>query len=700
MIRLKLRTVFSLVTLSVIAAICALIIMVSLIGAMRTSLEFAQRFSDEIAVDGLEAIESLIIDAERILKTSALFVQDHAGSPDLSDSLAKLLVRYRTSTHHFKCGMVFIEAAKGEGCIIHRKGTSESVKADGQGGFKAIDPITGIQRPVPDMRGLQWYKDAVLEGTLGMGNFHGFSGAWHNSDSRGINAYIPVRHPSRPEELVGVIAIDITTGWIGEYLAKSMRKFSGKSESFAVERLPDGTLNMIAHTSHSMEPGILDDIGEGIVHPERLKDPLLDEAVRKIASDDSFMDNAEPIHVDLRTPVGDYQATFMNVLPGRKPYWSLCVLLNKDDLLAPLKRRLALNLAIVAGGLVMALSLAIWAAMRTARPIEEITSVALDMGKLNFDAATCRTDSRIVEVDNLAKAIESMRSGLKAFLQYLPEDLLRRYLTPGAKAETGGELCPATIMFTDIKDFSTISERRDPIGLVRHLNEYLEILSSSVAVHRGTVDKYIGDSVMAFWNATIRLERHAREACAAALDCRKILSVAGSRWREKGLPLFETRFGIHTGEVIVGNIGSTVRLNYTIIGDAVNLASRLEGLNKEYGTSILISESTRAEAGDEFLTRPVDLVAVKGKLRSNLIHELMAWRGEATDAEIRQAQMTTAASNAYQERNFASARDGFAAIVSEYPGDTVAKIMLERAESMVLSPPPPDWSGVFRFRTK
>jgi adenylate cyclase len=700
MIRLKLRTVFSLVTLSVIAAIGALIIMVSLIGAMRTSLEFAERFSDEIAVDGLEAIESVITDAERVLRTSALFSQDHAERPDLSEALARFLVRYRASAHHLKCAMVFINASTGEGCVVHRKGNSEAVKADGRGGFKAIDHITGKQRAVPDMRNLQWFKSALDEGGPGMGNFHGFSGTWHNSDNRGINAYIPVQHPSRQGQLLGVIAIDITTEWIGEYLSKSMRKFSGKSESFVVERLPDGTLNMIAHTSHAMKPGAADEIGDGVVNPEKLNDPLLNEAIRMIIHSDSGLEYAESTHVELRTPVGDYLATFMNVMPGRKPCWSLCVLLNKDDLLAPLKRRLLVNLSIVTGGLVAALSLAIWAAMRTARPIEEITSVALDMGKLKFDAVPCRADSRITEVDKLAKAIESMRAGLKAFLQYLPEDLLRRYLAPGAKAETGGDTCPATILFTDIKDFSSISERQDPIGLVRHLNEYLEILSSSVAGHHGTVDKYIGDSLMAFWNAPIKLERHAREACAAALDCRKILAVAGKRWQEIGLPLFETRFGIHTGEVIVGNIGSSVRLNYTIIGDAVNLASRLEGLNKEYGTSILISESTRAEAGDEFLTRPVDLVAVKGKLRSNLIHELMAWRGEASDSEIRQARMTTIASNAYQERDFTSARDGFAAILSEYPGDTVAKIMLERAESMVSSPPPSDWSGVFRFRTK
>lgn len=698
--RLKLRTVFSLVTLSGIGAIGLLISMVSLVGAMRTSLEFAERFSAEIAVDGLEAIENLINDSERILNTGALFAQDHAGNPDLPAALSKFLIRYRTLTHHLKCAIVFIDATSGEGCIVHRQGISESVKSDGGGGFKAIDDITGIQRPMTDLRTLPWYKSAVEEGRLGMGNFHGFSGSWHDSENRGINAYIPVHHPRDPEMLLGVIAIDITTGWIGEYLSKSMRKFSGRSESFVVERLTDGKLNMIAHTCHAMEPGTLDDIGNGIIHPEKLNDPLLSEAVRMMPGTGSFIGNSEPMHLELQTPAGDYLATFMNILPGRKPYWSLCVLLSKNDLLAPLRRRLALNLSIVAAGLVLALSLAIWAAMRTARPIEEITSVALDMGRLKFDSVPCHAKSRIVEVDELAKAIESMRSGLKAFLQYLPEDLLRRYLAPGAKAVTGGDVCQVTIVFTDIKDFSSISERQDPIGLVSHLNEYLELLSSSVAGHQGTVDKYIGDSVMAFWNAPIKLERHAREACAAALDCRKIIAAAGKRWQEGGLPLFETRFGIHTGEVIVGNIGSSVRLNYTIIGDAVNLASRLEGLNKEYGTTILLSESTRSEAGEEFLTRPVDLVAVKGKLRPNLIHELMAWRGEASDDEILLARLTTIASDAYQERRFTAAREAYAAILAAYPGDTLARVMMERATDMASSPPPPEWSGVFRFKTK
>src|SRR5262249_26375049 len=156
----------------------------------------------------------------------------------------------------------------------------------------------------------------------------------------------------------------------------------------------------------------------------------------------------------------------------------------------------------------------------------------------------------------------------------------------------GGEHRRLTIYFSDIADFTSISESMPPEALVAHLGEYLQAMSEQVLAAGGTVDKYIGDAVMAFWGAPLENAEHDRGAGTAAVRNQQPLRKLRERWQAEGKPPFRARIGIHTGEVIVGNIGSAARLNYTVIGDAVNLASRLEGLNKYYDTSILISEST------------------------------------------------------------------------------------------------------------
>ncbi len=187
-----------------------------------------------------------------------------------------------------------------------------------------------------------------------------------------------------------------------------------------------------------------------------------------------------------------------------------------------------------------------------------------------------------------------------------------------------------TILFSDLVGFTTISEDLSPENLIHLLNEYFSTMTDIILNCKGTVDKYIGDAIMAFWGAPLPIKDHAAKACQAALAMKKAIAPLQETWQERGLPLLGTRLGIHTGQAIVGNVGSRDRFNYTVMGDTVNLASRLEGVNKIYGTSILVSESTHQQAGTAFLFRELDLVQVKGRLQPVTIYELLGRQEDQT----------------------------------------------------------------------
>ncbi|RKP21322.1 hypothetical protein ROZALSC1DRAFT_27251, partial [Rozella allomycis CSF55] len=206
---------------------------------------------------------------------------------------------------------------------------------------------------------------------------------------------------------------------------------------------------------------------------------------------------------------------------------------------------------------------------------------------------------KLKEVRYLESAMSSMTSALRSFSRYVPVDVVT-----------------LLIMFTDIANFTSITEKISPNQLVVLMGEYFSEISGIILESQGIVDKYIGDAVMAFWNAPLSLENHPVIACHAALQCQKRLHELQKRWLKQGFPLIETRIGINTGNALVGNFGAPNRLNYTCIGDSVNLASRLEGLNKLYGTKIIISEFTYERVRPYFVCRPLDRVAVKGKTKA------------------------------------------------------------------------------------
>jgi adenylate cyclase len=336
---------------------------------------------------------------------------------------------------------------------------------------------------------------------------------------------------------------------------------------------------------------------------------------------------------------------------------------------------------------------------QVARPLEQLAAEAEAIGRLEIEPRPPRR-SVVTEVDRLAVATEEMKAGLRSFQRYVPADLVRSLLASGQEARPGGERRQMTISFCDIVNFTAIAEWRRPEDLVQELGEYFDALSAQVCATGGTVDKYMGDAVMAFWGAPAVNPRHALAACTAAIRCQQVMRELRRKWAAQGRSLFHGRVGLGTGEVIVGNIGSPARLNYTVIGDAANLASRLEGLNKYYGTEILISSSTYEEAKDEVWARPVDWVSVKGKTEVVLVYELLGLRDETEQADRELAELYTQALRRYRQREWTEAIRLFEQVLQIRAEDGPARQMLARCRYYQGNAPGEAWDGVHRMESK
>ncbi|MFI3215673.1 MAG: adenylate/guanylate cyclase domain-containing protein, partial [Methylococcales bacterium] len=291
-------------------------------------------------------------------------------------------------------------------------------------------------------------------------------------------------------------------------------------------------------------------------------------------------------------------------------------------------------------------------ASRIRRPLEALTTEMEKIGRFELNDEIF-VPTRIYEINRMVQRLESMRRGLRSFEKYVPSDLVRDLIELGRDAKLGGEKKNLTIFFSDIANFTSISERLEPEKLVGFLGEYLTVVNDALSQNQATVDKYIGDSVMAFWGAPRNVENPAIKSCQAALECQRKINLLSQKWQSNGLDVeFKTRIGIHTGDVIVGNIGSETRMNYTIIGDNVNLASRIESANKFYGTSILVSETTHQQAKKRFVMRLIDFAVLNGKSTPIRLYELVGYKGDMNKNQLYQIELFEKAFHFYTERRF------------------------------------------------
>jgi adenylate cyclase len=288
-----------------------------------------------------------------------------------------------------------------------------------------------------------------------------------------------------------------------------------------------------------------------------------------------------------------------------------------------------------------------------------------------------------------------------AFERYVPEGVVKDLLKHPEKLSLGGEERFITVLFSDIAGFTTISEKLPPQELVNLINEYLSEMTDIILNHDGIIDKYEGDAIMAEFGVPIFYEDHAIKACLAAIDMQKRLNDLSEKWVQEGLPALRSRIGINSGNMIVGNMGSNKVFDYTALGDEVNLASRLEGANKSYGTSIMISDSTNELVKEKLLTRPLDLIRVKGKQKPVQVFELISKKLEGREGlNIEIVSTYTNGIQYYHKRDWQQASECFRFCLKKNPGDIPSRIYLKRIIEHVKNPPPPDWDGVYTLKSK
>jgi adenylate cyclase len=342
------------------------------------------------------------------------------------------------------------------------------------------------------------------------------------------------------------------------------------------------------------------------------------------------------------------------------------------------KNALLFSLATLLIGLV----LVIFSSNKISKPIIALAAETKRMRRLNFSQSP-PIESHIYEVQVMVEAVKVAKSALSSFAKYVPKMLVEQLMHNGNIAELGGEKKHITVLFSDICNFTHVTETTDANDLMLHLSDYLNELTMCIQHYKGSIDKYMGDAIMALWGVPQPDEDQVKHACLALLACRHKVEQHCQESELHGKPRFKTRFGLNTGFAIVGNVGSSDRLNYTAIGDAVNVASRLEKINKDYNTDIIVSEAVHAACSETFLFRPIDIVMIKGKNAPIQIYELVAENidGHEFPATLDQLALCSHFAEAYtlyHANEFVQALDRFNQISHLFPEDSMTTLYIHR----------------------
>ena len=451
-----------------------------------------------------------------------------------------------------------------------------------------------------DPRTRPWYKAAMgLRTPVSVGPYE-------MATTGALGMTIAQAHRGNSKIVVGV---DIVLDTITDFLAAE--RMSPDTVAFIV----DTSGNPIIHSDGVIMKRIMasKDAADAGLSPS--SDPL----IHSVLSDDTWTEEARFIDVRGRTFLVMVAPIKSALLLARH---RVVVAAPLDELMAPAYRALLQGLSVSAFVVVLAVVCALLLARLITKSLYLLTDGATRLQNLDF-ATPIAVPSHVSEISMLGGAMNKARNAIFTFSLYVPKELVRKGIQSGHFTGRAAWRQEVTALFTDIYDFTTISERHTPEEVVAMLSEYFDIFNTTVDEHGGTIIQFLGDSVFAMWNAPIPDDRHAEHACRCALKTEEKIRAYNETQRMKGLPEFRTRYGIHTGTAVVGSVGAKERLQYTAMGDTVNVASRLEGMNKAYGTTILASAAVAALCSGNIIFRQLGLARAKGRAKALEIFEVV-----------------------------------------------------------------------------
>jgi adenylate cyclase len=384
---------------------------------------------------------------------------------------------------------------------------------------------------------------------------------------------------------------------------------------------------------------------------------------------------------------------------GKTRHLWIGILVPNNDLLEGITQLRLHILAATLVTLLAALAYSFLLAQSYSRPLEALAAQSRRISNLDFQTDE-KIEAKLYEFKQLSEAQAQSLAALQSFSRYVPLEIVKELMAKGEVARIGGHTETLTILFTDIAGFTNIAEAMSPEALTNHLAGYFQAMIDALHHHGATVDKIVGDAIVAFWGAPTPMPDQADRALQAVLECRDTLEGLNLTWRAQGLPELPTRFGLATGPVVVGNMGAPTRLAYTVLGDTVNLASRLEGLNKVYGTSILVDIGTQQAGGDGYAMRHLDRIIVVGKTQATDIFEVLDETGKVTAVKLTAARRYEAAWDKYWSGDFHQALEELAGFEAEFGPDPAVERLRQICEDYRRHPPDPDWDGVSRMMTK
>lgn len=698
-IELSMRwSIVSLLTLLILLS-AGLIILVSYLGG-RQSTQFlidtlmedkAYRFVDK-ATQFLAEARTLAGDAREGTEKLNIFTQRKQVEEELQNVFEHQ--PFFSNAYLIRNGRVFVAQHKALP-IGQKENLLEEMDDKAGEATKAALEVSFEERPLGNAAALPWAQRAYGDGKKRTPLHRTFV-----SGAPGFT-YCSPQNPAAGI-LAGGVCIDITLGDLALFIGSVKVGETGKAfiadKDFNILAAPQATRDSALYVKEGGAQIALKNITQ-FENPEiKAAHVAMTKKLKKLQKNKKWLKTKKPFYFDFKIDGNRFVGLFASFPPYTGLDWQTGVIIPEDEFFYFVRRNTRIVMAASSVLILLAMVLGYIFSRRLARPLSELSA---EMDKIqNFELDSDKTIvSSITDVQNMVVSFYKMRQGLRSFGKFVPADIVRQLIEQEGDAHLQGEKRELTIHFSDIEGFTTVSESLKPEELVELLAEYLGEMSRIIAEEKGTVDKYIGDAVMAFWGAPQPVANHAVYAARAALRCQARLVELEQKWQNEGKPVFRARIGLNTGEIIVGNMGSAERLNYTVIGDAVNLASRLEGINKYYGTRIMLGETTQKLVENEFVTRLLDFVAVKGKNEAIRIYELVGEKGKVDAKHLEFIAQFEAAIEAYRKQNWDAAEASLRAAL-KLKEDEACHLFLGRIAEYRENPPGSNWSGEYIMKTK